>query len=291
MALRSRITKKITYNLHERGRKHSGKDRSNVDVQGMINKINSPYIQEQIESGTFNGFCGHQIRQLYGMVPPESVEIDGKIILLEPAIRTVYMSATPEGEVTHQQEFYQNQTGEHVLRQYEAKIGGFSTAVNYIIDGMVLRPNVFGGMDYVFSPNFLDNASIGLFDSAEGTEAMPLIKSMLEYEIVAMYDSMEDSNQNADYLRAMSERARKAENELKRLKAQTKRRIEKANQQVIDEYDSALCSQRTAFDQEVERAQRFLTLNVNEPERQKTSHERKAEGIIKGLTGFFGGGR
>lgn len=291
MSLKSRITKSISYNLNDRGRQHSGKDRSNVDVQGMIRKINSPHTQEQVESGSFNGFYGHQIRQRYGMIPPESVEIDGKILLLEPAIRTVSIHAAEDGTVTHKQEFYDNKSGNFALNQYVAKIGGFSTAMNYYIDGNILRPNVFGGMDYVFSPNFVDNASIGLFDSAEGGEAITLINSMLEYEIVALYDSMNDSAQNADYLQAMSDRARKAEKELQRLKAQQRRRIEKSNQMLIDEYDSSLCANRLSFDEQVDQANQFLLMNVHEPKAEKSTHENKAASMAKSLAGFFGGNR
>ena len=287
----SRITKEIKYNLNDRGRQHTGKSRSNVDVPAMIRKINSPYIQEQVESGTLNGFCGHQIRQRYGMIPPESVEIDGKILLLEPAIRTVYLHAADNGEVTHKQEFYKNPTGEHVLRQYKAQVGGFSTAVNYFVDGDVLRPNVFGGLDYVFSPNFLENASIGLFDSAENQEALPLIHSMLEYEIISLYDSMEESNQNAEYLHAMSQRARAAEKQLEILKSKQRRRIEKSNQILIDEYDSALCANRMSFDEQVAEANRFLTLKLDEPKKEQTSHEKQAQKMSERLTGFFGGAR
>lgn len=291
MSKKSRITKSISYNLNDRGRLHSGKDRSNIDIPGMIRKINSAHTQEQVESGNFNGFYGHQIRQRYGMIPPESVEIDGKILLLEPAIRTVSIYAADDGTVTHRQEFYDNKSGNFALNQYAAKIGGFSTAMNYFIDGNILRPNIFGGMDYVFSPNFVDNASIGLFDSAEGGEAISLINSMLEYEIVALYDSMSDSEQNADYLRAMSERAHKAENELKRLKAQQRRRIEKSNQILIDEYDSSLCDNRLSFEEQVQQANQFLLMDVKEPKAEKSTHESKAASIAKGLAGFFGGNR
>lgn len=291
MSKKSRITKEITYNLNDRGRVHSGKDRSNVDVKAMIRKINSPHIQEQVDSGTLNGFCGHQIRQLFGMIPPETGMLDGKMVLLEPATRTIYLHAADDGTVTHRQEFYDNRMGNHVMRQYSAKIGGFSTAVNYIVDGLRLLPNVFGGMDYVFAPNFLDNASIGLFDSANTAEEMPLIKTMLEFELITLFDSAEESNQNADYLKAMSDRARAAENELRILKAKTRRRVEKSNQITIDAYDSALCSGRTSFDLQVEEAQKFLSMNVNAAEKEKSSHEQKAEKMMQSLSGFFGGGR
>lgn len=285
----SRTTKAITYNLNDRGRQHTGKDRSNVDVQSMIKTINSGAIQEQVNSGTFTGFCGHQIRQRYGMIPPETAIIDGKTILLEPAIRTVYLKAEDDGTVTHKQEFLENDAGEHVLRQYKAKVGGFSTAVNYLIQGQTLFPNVFAGFDYVFAPNFLDNASIGLFDSAMQSEAMPLINSMLEHEIVSLFDSMGESNQSWEYMEAMSLRARKAETELRRLKKDTALRVKKAQRLEQDAYDSALCSNTIDFNTQLQMAEQFLNYQAEPAEKPAQAvNEQKADVMLKALSNFMG---
>lgn len=284
----SRITKTLTYNLKDRGRLYGGKDRSNVDMKAMIRKINSPEIQEQVDSGFLNGFCGHQIRQRWGMIPPESVEIDGKILYLEPAIRTLSIKAFDDATVEHRQEFFENVAGEHVMRQYKAKVGGFSTAVNYFIDGPILRPNVFGGIDYVFSPNYVDNASIGLFDSSTASEVLPIIHQMLDSEIVALYDSMHSSNQDHEYLQAMSKRARAAERELARLKKQTARRVQKTQQITLDQYDSSLYSNTLNFDQELEAAKAFLTVPFAETEKNKTPPEKDAERMLSTFGGFLG---
>lgn len=288
----SRITKPITYSLHDRGRVHTGQDRSNVNVQAMIAKINSPYIQEQVDTGSLYGFCGHQIRQRYGMIPPETAIVGTETILLEPATRTVYLKAEPDGTVTHKQEFLENPKGEHVLRQYKAKIGGFSTAVNYVVNGQELLPNVFGGFDYVFAQNFLENASIGLFDSAMTTDAMPLINAMLESEIVAMYDSIEASSQNWEYVQAMSDRARQAERDLKRLKNQTRRRLNYKKQQELDAYDSALFSNTVDFDAQMQQAEQFLKFQAEPaPAADKPKNVAKAETMMTALGSFLGIGR
>lgn len=284
----SRITKTLTYNLNDRGRLYGGQDRSNVDMKAMINKINSPEIQEQVDAGFLNGFCGHQIRQRWGMIPPESVEIDGKIIYLEPALRTVSIKAFDDATVEHRQEFFENVAGEHVYRQYKAKVGGFSTAVNYFIDGSILRPNVFGGIDYVFSPNYVDNASIGLFDSSTASEVLPIIHQMLETEIVALYDSMYSSNQDYEYIQAMSKRARAAERELARLKKQTARRVQKTQQITLDQYDSSLYSNTLNFDQQLEAAKAFLSVPFAEKEKNKTPPEKDAEQMLNKFGGFLG---
>ena len=71
-------TEILKYNLHDRGRKYTGQDRSNVDVSAMIQRINSPDTQELVSTGGLFGYYGHQIRQRFGMMPPETAMIDGK---------------------------------------------------------------------------------------------------------------------------------------------------------------------------------------------------------------------
>lgn len=287
----SRITKPITYNLNDRGRVHTGQDRSNVNVQAMINKINSPLVQEQVETGCLYGFCGHQIRQRYGMIPPETAMLGNTLTLLEPATRTVYLKAEDDGTVTHKQEFLENPKGDHVLRQYKGKIGGFSTAVNYIVNGNELLPNVFGGFDYVFAQNFIENASIGLFDSAMSDDTLKYIHSMLENEIVAMYDSISEASQNYEYMQAMSARAKNAERELKRFKNQTRERVKRRQQQELDAYDSALCSRTMDFELECKKAEEFLKFKAAEIAPKKTEEDQnviKANKMMVTLGKFLG---
>ncbi|MGK7251014.1 hypothetical protein ACSNOU_18340 [Acinetobacter oleivorans] len=284
----SRVTKKLEYNLNDTGRTYTGKDRSNIDVKSMIEAINSRVIQEEVEAGDIKGFCGHQIRQLYGIRPPESVIIDGKTIYIEPAIRTVSLKALDDGTVIHRQEFYENEAGEHVMRQYKAKVGGFSTAVNYFVDGPTLRTNVFAGFDYVFSQNYLQNACIGVFDSAVAHEAMPIINKMLESEIVALYDNIYSSNQDYEYIQAMTKRAREAERELKRFQQKTARRVQKAKQISLDEYDNALYSNILNFDEQFQAAQSFLNLHISESDKTKPEPERQLDQMMSSLGGFLG---
>ncbi|TLT99097.1 hypothetical protein FD904_20290, partial [Acinetobacter baumannii] len=80
MASKNRKTKVLSYNLHDRCRKFTGVDRSNVDVDAMVNLINSDHVQEMVATNSLQGFYGHQIRQRYGMVPPETVIIKGKVV-------------------------------------------------------------------------------------------------------------------------------------------------------------------------------------------------------------------
>ncbi|MEG2724072.1 MAG: hypothetical protein RR944_15405, partial [Acinetobacter sp.] len=121
MSETGRKTKRITYNLHERGRSHLGKDRSNVDMNEMIRQINSPQVQEMVKTGTLYGYNGHEIRKRYGMNPPDSVIIDGKVVYLERSFRTIEAHADKDGNVTHVTEFLDNESGEYARTQYQAR--------------------------------------------------------------------------------------------------------------------------------------------------------------------------
>ena len=106
----SRKSKIITYNIKERGRTHAGKDRSNVNIRSMVDAINSLATQELVETGDMYGYYGHELRALYGMNPPDTVMTDdGRAIRIAPAIRTIMLTANSNGDITHQQEFLENE--------------------------------------------------------------------------------------------------------------------------------------------------------------------------------------
>lgn len=52
MASKNRKTKVLSYNLHDRCRKFTGVDRSNVDVDAMVNLINSDHVQEMVATNS-----------------------------------------------------------------------------------------------------------------------------------------------------------------------------------------------------------------------------------------------
>lgn len=213
-------TAKLSYNLHDRGRKYNGADRSNVDFNEMIKLINSNQVQELAQTGSLYGYYGHSIRQRFGMRPPETVVVDGKTIHLEPAFKTIEIVAHKNGQVEHINEFLDNDAGDYASRQYKAKAGGFSTAVNYKPYGAgKMMPVGFFGFDYVLQPNYTTNNGdgqlyddIGLllpvdadsdviacFDSLTDVESLPterrIIATMLEREIVSLYDSIREKNE------------------------------------------------------------------------------------------------
>lgn len=199
-------TRELEYNLRDRGYKHNGQDRSNVDLDSMVNAINSAATQERVDKGILFGWYGHQIRQRFGMIPPETAVIDGKLVRLEPAIRTLSIKAAKDGSVRHIEEFLPNDSGQFAQRQYESNVGGFSTAQHYkpMPTGQ-LSVSGFYGFDYVVQPNYATNVGDGvlfdglavpehdqsMFDSLDMTNPVnAVLLATLDQQIISGYDSI-----------------------------------------------------------------------------------------------------
>lgn len=251
----SRITKAITYNIADRGRKYVGQDRSNVNIRSMIEQINSPATQELVASGDLFGYFGHEPRQLFGMNPPDTaVTSDGKVVHIVPAIRTVALSADNDGNVTHREEFLENDVGEYAYQQYKNKIGGFSTAVTFSPSRTGVR-NVSGfhGFDYVRTPNYHTNRGDfcfdglvleddGGFDSIEQLDPMQAqLKQALEQSLIAQYDGIYEVMQVQQNAQFFQDEAINAQAELDRI-IMRKQRIAKREAELRQaQLDSLIC--------------------------------------------------
>ncbi|MDO4440564.1 MAG: hypothetical protein Q4B81_00090 [Moraxella sp.] len=251
----SRVTKLITYNLKDRGRKYAGQDRSNLDVASAINYINSDVVQELVNTGDLYGFYGHEVRALYGMTPPDTViSDDGREIRIAPAIRTVALSADDDGNVSHRQEFLENEAGEYAYQQYKAKIGGFSSAMNFMPmrDG---RRQVTGffGFDYVRNPNYATNTSYGQFDNLN-----PIAKNALKQAIIAQYDNMGLVVEQSRLIDYYQQEALNAQNALQR-QIQRQERIKQRQDELTD---SLICPS-VPFDEYVKSLGVFDGISTN----------------------------
>lgn len=153
----------ITYNLRERGRKHTGVDR-NINIHALKTYINSPAFQEKIKNRAVTGYYGHGMRKYAGLEPVENVVIAGKVNDIEPATLTTLFEIDDDGTVRHQTEFLDTVPGRKAARAYGSRVGGFSSA----IDGKSWK---FHGFDYVLDPNYATNRGF-ILDSAgeEGDE-------------------------------------------------------------------------------------------------------------------------
>jgi hypothetical protein len=166
------ITDPIKYNVNERGRKYRGVDR-NFDTVALAKLINSGPVQEMARHGDLVGYWGHWPRELFGMRPVEAGIVDGKVVNLSPAVRTVEVHAEEDGTITHRQEFLDTNEGRLCQRLYASKQGGFSSAITPVRGTMPTIPKEFFGFDYVIEPNYTTNRGHSkILDGVMDDEAM-----------------------------------------------------------------------------------------------------------------------
>lgn len=171
----------IRYNLKERGRKHNGIKRS-FDIAALVKYINSPKVQEKVETRAMHGYHGHWPRIMFGLEPSEGGMKQGKPVSLEPAFVTTYLKAYDNGDVEHQPEILDTEPGLIVRRMFSNRVGGFSSAIN-------MDTNEFFGFDYVSDPNYSTNRGYELaLDSAEdgGMSLVDMIMAEQEERLSSM---------------------------------------------------------------------------------------------------------
>lgn len=235
----ARKTRPITFNIKDRGRIHTGVSRSNVNYEAWIELINSPVTQEMVETGSLIGYYGHQFRELYGLQVPETVIIDGKQVSISPAVRTIELKCDADGNVTHRQEFLDNPFGDEAMKNYKAKVGGFSAVNDYKKQNGIIYPTVSFGFDYVLQANYATNIGDGqlLLDGIHGAQ----IKHSLEQSLLMMCDSIFSSKLATITADQHLERALQAEQQLLEINAKAQRRLELQQVKQENMLDSALC--------------------------------------------------
>jgi len=146
----------ISYNLRDRGRQYRGKER-NFNLRAICDAINGPACQERVKNRDLVGYYGHWPRIKFGMNPAEGGLEDGLPSLVEPALVTTLLRASPDGTIEHQAEFLNNDPGQVAAKLFSNRVGGFSSAIDQT------RPEFFG-FDYVLEPNYSTNRGYTLDD-------------------------------------------------------------------------------------------------------------------------------
>jgi len=150
------ITDIIKFNVTKRHRKERGQDR-NFDTAGLASIINGAEVQEMVKNGDLVGYYGHWVRQKFGLNPVEGVVHEGRQVLIQPAIRTVYLKAYNNGDIEHKQEFLDTDSGKFCEKLYKSKTGGLSSTIKFdTIRGKQIARKFFG-FDYVLEPNYTKN--------------------------------------------------------------------------------------------------------------------------------------
>jgi len=152
----SKRTGVIRYNLNDTGRTYTGQPRK-IDIDAAMRLLNGPALQESIRKGDVVGYIGHQYREKFGLDVPETVIVDGKEVVLEPGVRTIYIKCYPNGDVEHEQEFLNSAPGRVGQRLWDSKAYGFSSAIYAPEEGGVRVPKGYFGMDLVRAPNYDNN--------------------------------------------------------------------------------------------------------------------------------------
>ncbi len=306
---KSRKTNTLKYDLKKRGRAITGQDRSNVDMQAMVEQINSAKTQELVNTGSLIGFYGHQIRQRFGMFPPETAIIDGKVVRLEPAFKTKLIKAYPDGTVEHQHEFLDNESGEFARRQYLANGGGFSTAVTYKPMGSKLVPTLFAGFDFVWQPNYATNVGDGqlfdglyvpespdvgipLFDSATNPQQLEpvaaLLAHTLEQQILQNFDSMHAQMQLTTHTEQAFSQVEVLMQENQHLRDRQARRAELQRQRQADLYDG-MSGEVMPFEQYMEEARAFTAAQQEQEQQIFDEVKKQSKGVAPWVFGMLTG--
>lgn len=156
-------TPPITYNLNDRGRAASGIARAYKSVPAIVSAINGPRTQEMVKRRDLLGFFSHVPRRMFGLFPLDNAGfVGGQQKTFLPAFVTTQLSAAPDGTVTHVAEFLDTEPGRAACDMWNAKVGGFSTAMDENTS-----PVLFAGLDYVGIPNYSENRGYSL-DSGAG---------------------------------------------------------------------------------------------------------------------------
>lgn len=198
------ITDSITYNVRERGRKFRGQDR-NFDTATLARLINSSDVQEKVKHGDMLGYFGHWPRVKFGMATVEGgVDKDsGKAVSLPMAVRTVELSAAPDGTITHRAEFLDTEAGHIAEGLYKSKAGGFSSAIDAVPGTNPHIPRAFHGFDYVYEPNYSTNRGHKLVLDSIGPEMAAMLDQVIEQaameqtEMAMLFDSLHAQHERA----------------------------------------------------------------------------------------------
>jgi hypothetical protein len=291
----SKKTQLITYNLADRGRsKDVGTDRSDVDIKSMVDRINASDTQELVNSGDMFGYYGHELRGRFGMNPPD-VWLNpntGESIRIEPAIRTVKLSADNDGNVSHQQEFLDTDTGKYSERLYANNAGGFSSAVmRKMGEAGKYGITSFDGFDYVRQPNYNTNRGGGMFDSLfwlddsiemafdslDGiTPEHAAIKSALETAILHQYDSIANAKNSDAMVQHYQKEVMAAQDAFVSRQQALENIRERRASRDEEIYDSMVCPS-VSFDSMAEKWASFDQLGTSDRDLRTTESVKKAQ--------------
>ncbi|QLG96692.1 hypothetical protein HZF02_32765 (plasmid) [Pseudomonas yamanorum] len=196
----SKRTGVIRYNLNDTGRTYTGQPRK-IDIDAAMRLLNGPALQESIRKGDVVGYIGHQYREKFGLDVPETVIVDGKEVVLEPGVRTIYIKCYPNGDVEHEQEFLNSAPGRVGQRLWDSKAYGFSSAIYAPEEGGLRVPKGYFGMDLVRAPNYDNNRGYAVMLDSVNPGAFA-VEDTFASDSAALLDSVDTMIKESDAMAA-----------------------------------------------------------------------------------------
>lgn len=155
-----------TFNIFNDGRQHTNPAPQSYILKSVQSVAADLKTVERIKLREAVGYFSHRARELSKKLMPsekEIIEQDGKTVVMDvlPAINCIHFSCDDQGNVTHTEEFLDNDEGRKAYDLYKSGIGGFSWALggsNGTGKGFSSVAKRFAGFDYVYNPNFIPTA-------------------------------------------------------------------------------------------------------------------------------------
>jgi len=193
----SKRTGVIRYNLNDIKRSFTGQKRD-IDIPAAMRLFNGVALQESIQKGDVYGYIGHQYREKYGLDVPETVMVEGVPVVLEPAVRTIYLKCYPNGDVEHEQEFLNSAPGRVGARLWDSKAYGFSSAIYAPEEGGLRVPKGYFGMDLVRAPNYDNNRGYAVMLDSVSPGVFTTVVDTFPTESAALLDSVDSMIKASD---------------------------------------------------------------------------------------------
>lgn len=164
------------FSLFEDGRTLDANKRNYI-IKSVQDTIASAKTQELLRLKESFGYYGHAPRQRANKLDigeTEVIMIKGRPVVVEnvPAARTIAISCSDDGIVTHTQEFLDSPTGKIALSLWESGAGGWSWATGGDDRAKGAIARAYHGMDYVLQPNYISLDHPAMMMESAGAEKM-----------------------------------------------------------------------------------------------------------------------
>lgn len=168
-------------NTYQNGRKYL--------VSAVADILNSPETQERMKLGELFGYYGHGRREAHfnrtGSIRlPETsvIMVEGAPVVVDnvPSNRTVDISVSPDGIVSHTQEILDTPTGMIVDGMERSKAGGWSWATKGGTQAGKAIIQEYAGMDFVGIPNFISLDRAALMTESPEDEERQIVSVLME---------------------------------------------------------------------------------------------------------------